>query len=171
MNVRLSPPASIPGMGEEVEKLEDARRSTESAALEQLEVAFRDAIRNAEPRIGGAVAQFAPEVLRAEPPLGFLDVSAGGRAHASHFRLKVSPVRAPSKAIMQKVKLVEGVRAAQEDALISQGVNELQLLVDIVVGELSSELSALSNRGSASSWSGSGQSASFARCPAVQIGM
>merc|ERR1739845_31060 len=78
-------------------------------------------------------------------------MGAGGAAVSSHFRLKVSPVRAPSRAIKQKVKLVEGVRAAQEDALISQGVREMQLLVDIVVGELSSELSALTKSKSASS--------------------
>ena len=154
VNVRLSPPASIPGMGEEVGKLEDARRSMESAALQQLDVAFRDAIRSAESRIGGAVAEFAPEVLRAASPLSFVDASAGSMADASHFRLKVSPVSAPSRAILQKVKLVEGVRAAQEDAMIGQGVKELQLLVDIVVGELSSELSALKHRGSAASGTG-----------------
>ena len=154
VNVRLSPPASIPGMGEEVGKLEDARQSSESAALHQLDVAFRDAIRSAESRIRGAVAGFAPEALRAASPLSFVDASAGSTADASHFRLKVSPVSAPSKAILQKVKLVEGVRAAQEDALTAQGVKEMQLLVDIVVGELSSELSALKRRGSAASGMG-----------------
>ena len=154
VNVRLTPPASIPGMGEAVGKFEDARRTMESAGLLQLDVAFRDAIRNAESRIGGALAKFAPEVLRVVRPLGFVDVSAGGSKDSSHFRLAVSPMRAPSRAIVQKMKLVERVRAAQEDALISQGVNEMQLLVDIVVGELSSELSALTNRGSATSGSG-----------------
>ena len=53
VNVRLSPPASIPGMGDEVDKLEGARRSMESAALQKLDVAFRDAVRDAEARIEG----------------------------------------------------------------------------------------------------------------------
>ena len=151
VNVRLMPPASMPGMGEEVGNLEDARRSMESAGLHQLDIAFRDAIRNAESRVGGVVAKFAPELSHVAPPLSFVDASAGVTTDSSHFRLEVSPLRAPSRAAVQKVKLVESVRAAQEDALISQGVKELQLLVDIVVGELSSELSALKHRRSTAS--------------------
>ena len=49
----------------------------------------------------------------------------------------------PSRAVKQRFRLVEAVRGAQEKALIAQGVKELPLLVDVVVGELSSELSAL----------------------------
>ena len=73
-------------MGEAVGKFEDARRTMESAGLQQLDVAFRDAIRSAESRIGGAVAEFAPEVLRAVSPLSFVEASAGSAADASHFR-------------------------------------------------------------------------------------
>ena len=151
VNVRLSPPASVPGIDEEVRNLDGARRSLESAGFEKLDASFRDAIRDAESRIGKAVAEFAPATSGAASPSSFVGVSASDAARSARFRLKVSPVKAPSRAIKQKVKLVEGVRAAQEDGLISQGVREMQLLVDIVVGELSSELSAFTRSRAASS--------------------
>ena len=150
-NVRLSPPASLPGIGEELRSLEDARQLSEIAGFEKLDVAFREAIRNAESRIGNVVANFIPGSTGAAHSASFVAVSAGDGARASHFRLKVAPVPAPSRVVKQRVKLIERVRAAQEDALISQGARELQLLVDVVIGELSLELAALKGPQGASS--------------------
>ena len=58
VNVRLSPPASMPGIDEQVHDLESARSSLESAGLERLDASFRDAIRNAEARIEHAAVDF-----------------------------------------------------------------------------------------------------------------
>ena len=154
VNVRLSPPASMPGIDEQVHDLESARSSLESAGLERLDASFRDAIRNAEARIEHAAADFFPTASGVVSPSGFVSLSGNDTLDSAHFRLLVSPIQAPSRAIKQKVKLLDGVRAAQESALISQGAKEMQLLVDIVVGELSSELSALTKAKSASSGSG-----------------
>ena len=141
-NVRLLPPPTVPGIDEELHSLDAARASSEGAGFEKLDVAYGEALRNGEARIGKVVAELVPGPAGAGKSSGFMAVSSGDGA-GSHFRLKVSPMRAPSRAVKQRVKLIEGVRAAQEDALISQGVRELQLLVDIVVGELSSALAAV----------------------------
>ena len=154
VNVRLSPPASMPGIDEQVRELESAKTSLESAGLERLDASFRDAIRNADARIEKAVAFFFPIASGVVSPSGFASISANEIKDSAHFRLLVSPIQAPSRAITQNVKLLEGVRANQESALISQGAKEMQLLVDIVVGELSSELSAFTKAKSASSGSG-----------------
>ena len=150
-NVRLSPPSTLPGIGEELRSLEGARQLSEGAGFQKLDAAFREAIRNAESRIGNAVAKFIPASTGAAHSSSFVAVSAGDGASSQHFRLKVSPMPTPSRAVKQRVKLIEGVRAAQEDGLIAQGAHELQLLVDVVVGELSLELAALKGRQLASS--------------------
>ena len=154
VNVRLSPPSILPGLDEEVRSLEAARQSAESAGFQKLEASFHEALRNAELRIGKVVAEFVPGPSGAAKPSGFVSVSGNAAADSAHFRLKVSPVLAPSRAVKQRVKLVEGVRAAQENALISQGAKELQLLVDIVVGEVSSELSNMNGHLPASAGAG-----------------
>ena len=161
-NVRLSPPASLPGIDAELRSLEEARQSSESAGFQKLDAAFGEAIRNAEARIGKTVAEYIPGATGAARASSFVAEAAADSASSAHFRFKVSPMRAPSRAVTQKVKLVEGVRAAQEDALISQGVRELQLLVDVVVGELSLELAALKGPRPASSGVGFLQSSKAA---------
>lgn len=142
-NVRLSPPSTLPGIDVELRSLEEARASSESVGFGRLDAAFSEAIRNAEARIGKTVAELIPSASGVSHASSFLGESANEAAKATKFRLKVSPMPAPSRAVKQRVKLVEGVRAAQEDALITQGVNELHMLVDIVLGELSSEIAAL----------------------------
>ena len=139
VNLRLTPPADpLPQVSKLIGDLESARRGAEADAERSLQAAFDKAVADGRARIHEVVAKSA-----VGESVAFLAGEAVG-AHGK-FLLKVSPPQAPSGAVRSGVVKLDRVLASEEAALTQQACREMGLLVDIVVGMLKSELSAVAS--------------------------
>ena len=84
-------------------------------------------------------------LVAASAPPSVSPVASPGLVRVSpKWLLRVSPVAPPGKAVVDKIGVIERVRASEEAALFARGAREMHMLVDIVVAELRSALAGAS---------------------------
>ena len=155
VNVKLSVPSDpYPQVGAAIAGFDGARGLAESEGMRALEAAFQDALVEARGRVTDVMGRFVAGGVGSSVGRGgsgaslvsaFAQPSVGG----TRFLLRVSPVVPPGKAVVDKIGVIERVRASEEAALFARGAREMHMLVDIVMAELHSALvgaSAVSER-------------------------
>ena len=141
-NLRLAPPADpLPQVSKLIGELEASRRGAEADAEASLQAAFDSAVADGRARVHELVANSA---VRSHGGSVALLAEEDANAHGK-FLLKVSPPHAPSGAVRSGVVKLDRVLASEEAALTQQACREMGLLVDVVVGMLKSELSAVAS--------------------------
>ena len=150
VNVKLSVPSDpYPQVGAAIAGYDGSRELAESEGMRGLEAAFQDALAEARGRVTDVMDRFVAggvgsSVGRGRGSASLVSAFAQPSVGGTRFLLRVSPVVPPGKAVVDKIGVIERVRASEEAALFARGAREMHMLVDIVMAELHSALAGVS---------------------------
>lgn len=152
VNVRLGPPANaLPQVAAEISLLESARKDVESTRLQELDLAFQQAVNHASStlsemipsalgRISKHPAQHATSLLEVRNELVGKDNDDA--APAQTFAIDVRSPREPDLAIKAKLDQIEQKRSIDEGHIFEQAAREFAALEKIFTSEVLAQLNA-----------------------------
>ena len=154
VNVRLGPPANaLPQVAAEISLLEGARKDMESAHLQELDLAFANAVKHARTTIPEVVTSALARVQAhtTQSAMSLLEVHDGREGHGDvgmavqRFAIEVLPPHEPDVAIKAKLDQIEQKRSRDEEHIFQQAVREFAALEIIFTNHVLAQLSAQVN--------------------------
>lgn len=142
VNVRLGPPANAqPQVAAEIALLEGARKDMETEHLQELDLAFQQAVNHASSTLSEVVTSALLHKSRSKShkAASFLEERDDA---AQSFAIEVRPMHEPDVAIKAKLDQIEQKRSADEEHIFEQAVREFAALESIFTSEVLAQLNA-----------------------------
>ena len=145
VNVRLGPPANAqPQVAAEIALLEGARKDMETQHLQELDLAFQQAVNHASSTLSDVITSALrhKSKLNSHKAASFLEERDDA---AQSFAIEVRPMHEPDVAIKAKLDQIEQKRSADEEHIFEQAVREFAALESIFTSEVLAQLHAHGN--------------------------
>lgn len=151
VNVRLGPPANaLPQVAAEISVLEGARKDMETIHLQELDLAFENALKHASITVPEVVNSALGHVNghSTQRAMSLLEFHSGRKEHVDldsavqSFAIEVLPPHEPDVAIKSKLDQIEQTRSTDEEHIFQQAVREFAALEIIFKNEVLAQLSA-----------------------------